>query len=141
MNAYRGYDFFEHTGDMGIRVYGPTHKDLFQNAFKAFFAVLTEPEEIKPSQKKIISVKNKGWERLLVSWLSEYLYLFETDQWLFRTCEIQFLDENRVQAIGRGEKFNPERHEIKTEIKAVTYHQLSIQKNNDLWETKIVLDI
>ena len=141
MNDYREYEFFEHTGDVGIKVYGKTHRDLFQNAFKAFFAVLTYPEQIKPSQKKMISVKNEDWERLLVSWLSEYLYLFETDRWLFRTCEIQFLDENRVQAIGWGEKFNSERHEIKTEIKAVTYHQLSIQKKNDLWETKIILDI
>jgi SHS2 domain-containing protein len=141
MNVYRGYDFFEHTGDIGISVYGKTHRDLFQNAFRALFAILTKPEQIKPSQKKMISVKNEGWERLLVSWLSEYLYLFETGHWLFRTCEIQSLDENRVQAVGWGEKFDPERHEINTEIKAVTYHQLSIQKKNDLWETKIILDI
>ena len=141
MNAYPGYEFFEHTGDIGVRVFGKNHRDLFQNAFKAFFATLTEPEGIKPSQKKMIRVTNEGWERLLVSWLSEYLYLFETDQWLFRECEIQSLNKNQVQAIGWGEKFNPERHRIKTEIKAVTYHQLSIQKKDDLWETKIILDI
>ena len=77
----------------------------------------------------------------MVSWLNEYLYLFETDQWLFRTCEIQSLDGNQVNAIGWGEKFDPERHEIKTEIKAVTYHQMSIQKRNDFYETKIVMDV
>lgn len=141
MKTCREYEFIEHTGDVGIKVYGQTHRDLFQNAFKAFFEILIEPEQIKPSQEKMIVVENEGWERLLVSWLSEFLYLFETDQWLFRTCEIQSLDENRVQAIGRGEKFDPARHEIKTEVKAVTYHQLSIEKKKDCWETSIILDI
>lgn len=141
MKAYREYDFIEHTGDIGIRVYGQTHRDLFQNAFNAFFKILIEPEQVKPSRERMIVVENEGWERLLVSWLSEFLYMFETDHWLFRTCDIQSLDENHVQAVGRGEKFDPKRHEIKTEVKAVTYHQLSIQKKNGLWETNIILDI
>ena len=141
MKVCREYDFIEHTGDIGIRVYGQTYRDLFQNAFKAFFEILIDPKQIKPSQERIIVVENEGWERLLVSWLSEFLYLFEADHWLFRTCEIKSVDENRVHAIGWGEKFDPERHEIKTEIKAVTYHQLSIQNKNGLWETSIIFDI
>ncbi|MEW5802170.1 MAG: archease [bacterium] len=145
MSAYREYEYIEHTADIGVKVFGPTMKDLFENAGKAFFDILTEPESIRPSLKKQVIVENQGqsreWDRLLVAWLSEFLYLFEVEQWLFRECEIQSLQENRLEAVCRGEHYDPDRHEIKTGIKAVTYHQLSVQRVNDLWEATIIFDI
>ena len=70
MSVFKAYDFIEHTGDIGIRVYGQNHRELFQNAFMAFFEILVEFERVMPSQKRMIIVENNGWERLLVSWLS-----------------------------------------------------------------------
>ena len=141
MRKYREYESIEHTADVGIRAFGPTLKDLFQNAGKAFFNIITELEMVDLFEEKNIVIENKGKERLLVSWLSEFLYLFEVDGWLFRRCEILSLDENRVEAICLGEKFDPKRHPIKTEIKGVTHHQLLIQKVHGLWEATIILDI
>lgn len=143
----REYEYIEHTADIGIKVYGRELKDLFANAGKAFFDIITEPISIQPSLKKQIMVESQGleplwqWERLLVTWLSELLYLFEVDQWLFQKCEILSLDENRVEAACWGEHYDPDRHEIKTGIKAVTYHQLCVQKVNDLWEATIIFDV
>jgi SHS2 domain-containing protein len=140
-DVIREYEYIEHTADIGIKVYGLELKDLFANAAKAFLDILTEPESIQPSLKKQIIVESRGWERLLVTWLSELLYLFEVNQWLFQKCEIQSLDENRVEAVCWGEHYDPDRHEIKTGIKAVTYHQLSVQRVNDLWEATIIFDV
>jgi len=137
----REYEYIEHTADIGIKVYGLELKDLFANAGKAFFDILTEPESIQPSLKKQVIVESQGWERLLVTWLSELLYLFEVDQWLFNRFQIQFLHENRMEVACWGEHYDPVRHEIKTGIKAVTYHQLSVQRVNDLWEATIIFDV
>ena len=137
----RQYEYIEHTGDIGIRVYGKELKDLFENASKAFFEILTDRESIEPSFEKQIIVENKGWDRLLVSWLSELLYLFEVDQWLFRNCRINSLTENRIEAICSGEEYDPKRHEIKTGLKAVTHHQMCVQQVNGLWETSIIFDV
>ncbi|MEW6378554.1 MAG: archease [bacterium] len=140
-NHHPEYEYIEHTGDIGVRVFGRELKGLFENAGKAFFDILTERESIQPSLQKQIVVESHGWERLLVAWLSELLYLFEVDQWLFQTCEIRSLGENRVEAVGRGEHYAPDRHEIKTGIKAVTHHQLSIHKVNEIWEATIIFDV
>ncbi|MFH0983468.1 MAG: archease, partial [Planctomycetota bacterium] len=128
-------------GDIGVKVYGPEMKDLFENASQALFEILTDRQSIDPSQKKQVSVESKGWDRLLVGWLSELLYLFEVDQWLFRKCEINALTETRLEATCWGEKYDPQRHEIKTEIKAVTYHRMCVQRVNDVWETSIIFDV
>ena len=140
-NGGRGYEYIEHTADIGIRVYGRELKELFANAARAFSDILVEPESIQPSLQKQVMVESRGWERLLVTWLSELLYLFEVDQWLFREYDILSLDENRLEAACRGEHYDPDRHEIKTGIKAVTYHQLSVQRVNDIWEATIIFDV
>jgi SHS2 domain-containing protein len=141
MKTCKGYEYIEHTGDVGIKVYGSTYEALFQNAWRAFFEIITEVERVNPVEKKIVTVESDGIERLLVSWLNEFLYLFDVDGWLFRNCEIQSLTESRVEAVAWGEKFDSDRHEMKTEIKAVTYHQLSIQRKKGRWETIIIFDI
>ncbi|MCL6582845.1 MAG: archease [bacterium] len=142
VNPQKEYEYIEHTGDIGVRVFGSDLAELFENASKAFFDILTEREKITPCQKKQIVVeKSGGWERLLVAWLSELLYLFEVDLWLFQTCNINSLTDQRLEAICLGEVYDPDRHEIKTAIKAVTHHRLCLQKVNERWEATIIFDI
>lgn len=136
-----GYEYFDHTGDIGIRVYGQTMSELFDHARMALLEIIIEPDLIHPLIEKRIVIENNGWERLLVSWLNEFLYLFEAEGWLCRECRIEVLNEKRIEAIGSGEQFDPERHEIKTEIKAVTYHQLAIEKRDHQWQTNIIFDV
>ncbi len=135
------FEYIEHTADLGIKVYGSTIKELFENAAVAFFEIFSEPGMIKPVLKRRIVVEKKGYEQLLVQWLGEFLYLFEVENLLFKECSIESLDENHLEAIVFGEEFDPGRHEIKNIIKAVTYHQLCIREKDGLYQTVIIFDI
>jgi SHS2 domain-containing protein len=86
-------------------------------------------------------LKSKGTEALLVSWLNEFLYLFDTGGLLFRHFEILSLDDRHLKATARGEAYEEGRHPINTLIKAVTYHQLEILKEKGAWKTRIIFDL
>lgn len=72
------YRTIDHTGDVGIKVYGKTLPDLFSNAAFAFFDTLTDASRIQTRLEERISLTAHDTEQLLVQWLSEFLYLFDT---------------------------------------------------------------
>jgi SHS2 domain-containing protein len=137
----RKFEYIEHTADLGFKAYGTTPESLFINAAEALFEVLLSVETIRIKEKRIIKVQAASLDDLMVSWLSELLYLFDTEALLLRRFEITDMNEERLQATVRGEFMDPARHEIKTCIKAVTYHQLYVRKNNDIWESQVILDL
>jgi SHS2 domain-containing protein len=137
----RKFDFIDHTGDTGVIVYGKTLEELFQHAAEAFFEILTEPETIREQASLKISLEGNGLEELLVDWLNEFLFLFDTKGLLFRHFEINSLDEHRLKATVRGETYEEGRHPIKGVIKAVTYHQLKIRRERFFWKVQIIFDL
>jgi SHS2 domain-containing protein len=80
-------------------------------------------------------------ESVLVNWLSELLYLHDAEGWLFRDFEIQSLQDNSLSALARGEKFQPSRHQAKMLVKAITYHQLALEKTPWGWRAQVYVDI
>ncbi len=135
------YETFNHTADLGIKVFGQTYAELFANAAYALFDLLTELDDVEEKISYPVEVTAVDREDLLVRFLSELLYLFASKSYLCKQVSFLSLEEKALQAKTWGEIFDPERHEIKTEIKAVTYHQLAIKKNNGLLEARLVLDI
>src|SRR5207245_11596579 len=78
---------------------------------------------------------------LLVNWLSEILYLFDADGWVFRGFEVRSLTDRSISAVSRGEKFAPARHQVNLLVKAVTYHQLALEKTASGWRAQVYVDI
>ena len=78
---------------------------------------------------------------LLVNFLREALYLWNGEEWLIKTCTVRRADDRCVTALLWGESFDPSRHRIKTEIKAVTYHQASVDPDGDGWKARMVFDV
>ena len=137
----RTYQFIDHTGDDGVVVEGETLEKLFQHAAESFFYVITEPENIEGTVQQSVSLRAPGLEELLVDWLSEFLYLFDTQGLLFGRFDITRLDEKHLEAKAWGEKYNEEKHPIKTTIKAVTFHQLRIENDEGMWRAQIIFDL
>ena len=137
----RKYEYIEHTGDLGFKAYGKTLQELFINAARALFHVLVSPETIEEKEKRGVTVEAAALDELMVSWLGELLYLFDTQGLLLKGFEIKMLTENRLEATVRGEAMDPRRHEIKTGIKAITYHQLYVREENGLWRAQVILDL
>ncbi|PIU52016.1 archease [Candidatus Desantisbacteria bacterium CG07_land_8_20_14_0_80_39_15] len=126
MNKFK---IIEHTADIGIEAYGKDLNELFVNAARGMFSIITNPKKINNVEQVKIEISQVTLEDLLRSWLDELLYKQSTDEILFKKFDVK-VDEREIRLDGKasGEKFDAKKHQLKTEIKAVTYHQLEIQR-------------
>ena len=135
------YNLIDHTADFGLRVYGSDSKELFANAAWAVFDLITEMDQLTGLDSCDIEVSGDDWPDLMVNWLREVLYLWNGKELLVKKARILSLSENELTATLECDPFNPDRHVIKTEIKAVTYHQIQVNSSPSGWESRIIFDI
>ena len=135
------YEFIEHTADSGLKAYGASIEELFVHAAEGLFDVLVSTKNVEETEERVIDVDAEAVDNLMVSWLSELLYLYDTERLVFSCFQIQQIENNRLKAVARGEVLDPTRHEIKTGIKAVTYHQLYLEETEAGWEAQVIFDI
>jgi SHS2 domain-containing protein len=135
------YEIFDHTADMGVRVFGRTLEEIFVNAACALFDQWTDLRKVRKQISQEISIQGSDREDLLIRWLGELLFLGETRGFLFKEFTIRRLDSTSLKAVARGEIFDPSRHRFKTEIKAVTYHQVEVKEVDGKWEGRVIFDV
>jgi len=135
------FEILDHTADLGIVVNGGDLKDLFENAAHAMMRIMLEqiPEETGVS--RVISVKGTDLPDLMVRWLGEILYLFEGESMLVTQTKIHDIAPDHLVAHIKTVPFSSSRHEILTEIKAVTYHQIDVTSKGELWQARIIFDL
>ncbi len=131
----------DHTADLGIDVEGTHLEGLFINAAIALMDLTTDRETIHPAENRSLSVQGNDREELLINYLGEILYLFQGEQFLTRDISLEELTDVSLRAIAIGETCEPSRHEIKTEIKAVTFHQTRISKTSGKWTARVIFDV
>jgi protein archease len=143
MSVTPGYEFFEHTADVGAVVRGVTLPRLFENAAKAMFDLICDRGAVRPRRAARIEVRGSSLEDLLVRWLSELLFRMETENVLFGSFAIARVDGALLRARGtaRGETIDRTRHVIRREVKAVTYHQIRLVRGRSAWRVRIVFDV
>jgi len=139
----RGYEFFDHTADVGAIVRGASLPRLFENASLALFDLLCDRRTVRPHRRVRLVVAGSGLDDLLVRWLSELLFRHETEGWVFSSFKVEQVDRTRCRACGvaRGEPLDPSRHKVRREIKAVTYHQMRIARARSAWKVRVVFDV
>ena len=135
------YKLIDHTADIGIDIFGNTMQQLFSNAAFAMFDIITDLSTVEKKDTRIIVVEGIDKEQLLVNWLSELLYLHEIKNMLFKEFYINDMNDIQLKATIHGELLDEKRHVIKTAIKAVTYHNLTIKQENDHWRVRVIFDL
>ena len=135
------YQEIDHTADAGIKVYGSNLADLFSNAALGLFEIIANLEKLSTNIERLVQVEATDQEALLVNWLSELNYLFFTEREIYKEFQIDELTDTKLLARIKGEKLDYDRHEIYTEVKAVTYHQLYIKQTAQGWEAQIIFDL
>jgi SHS2 domain-containing protein len=135
------YEVIEHTADIGVRSFGNTEAEAFENAAVGMFSLIADLESVQPSREFPISVEAEDRETLLVEWLNELLYIFESNGVLLSRFRITDLSETRLQGTAAGEPVDDSRHELKADIKAATYHMLKVIKNDTGWRTEVIFDV
>jgi len=141
VNAPEWLDYIDHTGDAGILLRAENLRQLFERAAWGMFTLLTNVAEIRLVEETRIQVEANDLPALMLAWLSELNYRHVTEHRLFGKFEVSVISDQMVFAEVSGETINPDRHTIFTEIKAVTFHGLRLEKSDNGWEAQIIFDL
>jgi len=135
------FEILDHTADLGIVVTGDDLKDLFHNAADAMLHIMLKRPAEKGGKNHDISIKAVDLSDLMVRWLGEILYLFEGENRVVTQTKIIDITPDHLDARIKTVLFNSTRHEVLTEIKAVTYHQIEVIQKTGLWRARIIFDL
>ena len=134
------YETFEHEADIGIRGFGNSLEQAFENAAVALYSVMVNVGKIVPAEKKVIAVSATDRELLLVEWLNALLALSDIERLVFSKFEVKIKDAS-LTGIAWGERLDRVRHEAHVEVKGATYHMLSVQEKDGRYRAQCVVDI
>lgn len=135
------YELFEHTADLGLRVRAPDLDSLFAEAAACLFsAVVEDIAAIRPEKAVTVELAGTDREFLLFDWLKDLLYRFDADHMLFGKFVVRVRDDG-LTATAWGEPLDPARHLLGHEVKAITYHELKVERTDDGWLAEVIVDI
>jgi SHS2 domain-containing protein len=134
---------FEHTADLGLRVIGDDLGDLFQTAAEALFdAIVANRNEVVVTESESVSLAAESPEDLLIAWLNELIFRFETRHRVYAQFAVRVeADGRRLAAAIGGEPIDRSRHLLDHEVKAATRHGLRLLREPDGWLAEVILDI
>ena len=135
------HETFEHTADLGLRIRAADLDTLFVEAAQALFGTIVEDlATVRPLQKIDVQLQGDEIDFLLFDWLRELLYHFDAEHFLFGKFEVHVRPDG-LTASAWGEPLDRARHNMEHEVKAITYHGLSVEKTGDEWLGEVIVDI
>lgn len=135
------YQTFEHTADIGLTARADTLGELFEALAECLAGLIVPPRQVAATGARRIEVRAEDVEALAVDFLAAVMNTIQTDHFMVAAVRVSEISETAVVAKLRGESYAPARHELGMEVKAVTYHQLSIARDGGTWAGRVILDI
>lgn len=136
------YRILDHTADIAVLVRAPTLPALYDAATRALFDVILDVRTVEPRDLWRVEIADaEDAEDLLVHYLSELLFLHDARDWVFRGARVDSVGPRALVAHPTGERFDPARHRIERQVKAVTYHDLLLSEDREGWSARFVLDL
>jgi SHS2 domain-containing protein len=136
-----GYEHLDISGDAGVRATGATAEEAFASAALGMYALITAPRDVAEEKSIRVEVKSHSREGLLVGFLNELVFQFDTYGFVGKRVEVNALEEQRIDATITGEDFDTERHESNLLIKAATYHGVKVEQEGGGWVAECIFDI
>ncbi|TXT57004.1 MAG: Protein archease [Candidatus Thorarchaeota archaeon] len=141
----RGFRFHEHTADITIECWGPTFEDAFEEAGHAIYEVIVDTSTVEPQESVEIEVDGIDMQELLVEWGGQLIALMEIEEQFYSKFEVAKLKETSdgYYLKGRiwGESIDLEKHDTRTEVKAMTYADMKIEEGPHKIELWFTLDL
>ena len=95
---------FEHTADLGLRVFATDLADLFRTAAEGLFDVIVaNRQEVQVVETELVSIDAESADDLLLEWLNELIFLSETEHWLYTRFEVA-VDETALASRGNDRR-------------------------------------
>ena len=140
MAKKKDFEILNHTADVGIIAYGADLPQAFANAARGLFSLMVELDEVEERLQREIKLTASDPDDLLVEWLNELVYQFDTEGIIFKRFDVLELNNSHLKARGYGEKADSAKHKLKIGVKAATYHMLKIEKNGG-YRVQVIFDI
>ena len=122
------YVLIDHTADMMVRAFGSTLEECFGNAAYALFDQTVDLSNVGTSESVDIRVSGIDDEDRLFSFLSEMLFIEDADNLILREFDVRFEGDD-VVCTAKGDRLDRSKHRVKSEVKAVTYHMMQIDRD------------
>jgi SHS2 domain-containing protein len=136
-------EVFDHTADVGLRIHGDDLADLFRTAAEGLFDyVVANRSDVWVARTEVVSLKADSTADLLLAWLNELIFRCETEHVLYTRFEVEISDDGfALEATIGGEPIDRDRHILDHEVKAVTHHGASLERDGEGWVAEVILDI
>jgi SHS2 domain-containing protein len=135
------YEILDHTADIGFRAWGATVAELFENSARAMMSIAADPSAFALGRAESIELSGEDYESLLVDWLNEILFLFDSNTLAPKEFRVEEITPTTLRGHALGEKRDPQRHPWTLIIKAVTYYEIRVEQRDNRWEAQVFLDI
>ena len=139
--AAKPYEVFDHTADVGLHAFGISLHELFAHVAEGMESLMVSPEQVRSHVSREIRVEGHDAVSLLISWLNELIFLFDTEYLIFRQFEIDDLTETRLHAFAHGERYDARRHDLSSAIKAATWHEADVEQVEGGYRATVIFDI
>jgi len=139
--ASKHWEHFAHDADMGVRGFGTTREEAFEQGALALTAIVTDPEIVNASEVVDIICEAPDVELLFADWLNALVYEMATRKMLFSRFKIS-INSQRLTGRAWGEKVDVARHHPAVEVKGATYTALRVsQDESGNWVAQCVVDV
>jgi SHS2 domain-containing protein len=134
---------FDHTADLGLRVFADNLPDLFQTAAEGLLDVIVaNRDKVEPQVTEHVALTADSTESLLVDWLNELIFRCETRHSLYSRFAVEIAPDGLgMEAQILGEPVDHTRHVLDHEVKSVTRHAVMLVRDGTGWKAELVLDI
>ena len=140
-NGQPGWEHYYHMADIGVRGYGKTLEEAFEQAAVALTGVITDPDLVAPQKPVDVCCEAPDQELLLADWLNALIYEMATRKMLFGRFAVRIAD-GQLTGQAWGERVDVARHSPATEVKRATYTELRVaQGENGRWVAQCVVDV
>ncbi len=131
------------TADVAIESRGDTLEELFTASAMATFEVMADISRIQPKIKKTLHLENSEIDGLLFDWLAELIYLKDSEFMLFGKYDLKITKNTNYQLDAEilGEEINQSKHDLRCDVKAITFHLFEVYEKNGKWISRFILDI
>jgi SHS2 domain-containing protein len=141
MEDQKKYRIMTRSSDFSVKVLGKTQAEILANSGFALFDLMTDLEKVQVSDQFSLEVEGTDSDDLMVNWMRELLYAYQGSGYLLKEFHVIETREGYVRAEVKGEKFDPDRHEIQREIPGLVYHQCRMAKTGDQWTAQVTFEL